>query len=227
MTKAIEMIKNIIESYLWYDGEVYPIVDDTNQITYATTGIRMGNYSGNTNWLKLKTTYTYNGYTITLNPTAVDAIVVNAPVLEEIIIDYYSHVVDGSTQTEIAAALQASAYITTATAANGSGIVVADSDEGILRGGKFTVKRKEGGHISKHIHEVELYNIKCESDTEENVKEFINDLRRLSNNVNFFSYKWATANYPFWLKFGDADDMQNIGNNEFIITISLDARTML
>ena len=227
MTKAIDMIKNIIEDYLWYDGEVYPVVDNTDQVSYATTGIRMGNFSGNKNWLKLVTTYTYNGFTITLNPTAVDAIVINAPISEEIVVDYYSHAVNGSTQTEIAAALQASEYITTATAANESTIVVADSDSGILRGGKFVVKRKESGHITKHIHTAELYNVKCESDTEENIKYMINDLRLLNNNVNSFSYKWATPGYPFWIRFGDGDDMKNEGNNEFIITISLDARSML
>lgn len=222
MTKAIEMIKNIIESYLWYDGEVYPIVDDTNQVSYATTGLRMGNYSGNINWLKLVSTYTYNEYTITLNAAA--AIDVKAPVANEIVIDYNDGV---STQTEITAALQASAYITTATAANGSGVVTSDDDSQLLRGGKFVVKRKEGGHIGMDVDQAELYNIKLESDTEENVKAMVTNLRLLNNNINSFSYKWETSGYPFSLKFGDADDKQNQGNNEFIITISLQAVSTL
>ena len=223
MTKAIEMIKNIIESYLWYDGEVYPVVDDTNQVDYATTGTRMGNYSGNVNWLKLVSTYAYKDYTITLNADV--GLNVNAPDENNNIVVNYN---DGvSTQSEIAAALQASAYITTATAANASGVVTSDDDVGTLRGGKFVVKRKEGGHIGKNVDQAELYNIKCESDTEENVKRMITNLRLLNNNINSFSYVWETSGYPFWLKFGDADDKRNPGNNEFIITISLDARSTL
>ena len=202
MTKAIEMIKNIIESYLWYDGEVYPIVDDTNQVSYATTGLRMGSYSGNTGWLKIISTYEYNGYTFELMPLPVDNIQV---VLQgtNFVVEYYD---ENSTQAEIAAVIQASDYATTATAENGTDAVVDDTSVGTLRGGKFVVKRKEGGHIGMDVDQAELYNIKLESNTEENVKAMVTNLRLLNNNINSFSYVWETSGYPFSLKFGDADD---------------------
>lgn len=223
MTKAIEIIKDIIEAYLWYDGEVYPIVNNTDQISYVKTGVRMG--VGD--WLKLVSTWVYNGYTVTLNPTAVDAIVVNAPVSEEIVVDYYNDATNGSTRTAIAAALQSSDYFTTASATNGTTKPIDDDDSKVLAGGKFFVKRKEGGHIALGVDQAELYNIKLESDTEENTKKMVSNLRLLNNNIYAYSYKYETAGYPFSLKFGNADDKQNQGNNDFIITISLDARSTL
>jgi len=228
LTKQIEIVKDIIEDALWYDGGIYPIFDSTDNMSYTKSGTRLGNYSGHKNWLKLVSTYAYNGFTITLNPTDEDAIVINAPVDEEIIVDYFSHAAAGSTQSEIATALQASAYITTATAANGSTIVLADSSSAELLIGKFFVKRKEAGLPSREIHEIELYNIKCESDTEEHAKIMINNIRLLNTSTSPFSFVYSSAGDPFFVRFGAAgDDKQNEQNVENIITISGDVRWML
>lgn len=218
MTKAIEIIKDIIEDYLWYDGEVYPIVDNTDQISYVKTGVRMG-VGG---WLKIISTWAYNGYTVTLNPTT--TLEVKDPVANEIVIDYVDN---GSRREDIASAMQASSYFTTVTAVDGASILASDDDSQVLAGGRFRVKRKEGGHIDLDVDQAELYNIQCESNTEENVKKMITNLRLLNNNIYAYSYKYETVGYPFMLRFGNADDKQNQGNNEFIITISLDARSTL
>lgn len=209
------MIKNIIEDNLWYDGGVYPVVDNTDQISYATTGTRMGSYTGNVDWLKIKSVYAYKDYTITLNPT--DHLEVNDPVDENIILDYIN---ETSTQTEIADKLAESAYITSATPENGSGVVISDTSVGTLKSGKFRVKRKEGAHIGDAVEDEELYNIQCESDTEENVKDMLREIRKLSNKImTIFSYVYDTVGYPYWVHFGDGDDKRNEGNNDFIITL--------
>jgi len=226
MTKAIDMIKNIIEDYLWYDGEVYPIVDKVDQVSYVVTGTRMGSYSGNTNWLKIKSVYAYKDYTITLTPSDEESVAVPDG-NNNIVLKYISTT---SIQSDIATVLATSAYITSAEAANGATVITADESVGTLKCGRFFVKRKEGGHPhTGGVDQAELYNIKLESDTEENVKDMVTQLRLLNNNINSYSYKWdiSTPNYPFSLKFGDADDKANQGNNDFIITISLVAVSTL
>ena len=210
------MIKNIIEDNLWYDGGVYPVVDNTDQVSYVTTGTRMGSYTGNVDWLKIKSVYAYKDYTITLTPGG--ALTVAAPDgNNNIVLTYISAT---STQTEIADKLAESAYITSATAENGSGVVTSDTSVGTLKCGKFRVKRKEGAHIGDAVEDEELYNIQCESDTEENIKDMLREIRKLSNKImTIFSYVYDTVGYPYWVHFGDGDDKRNEGNNDFIITL--------
>ncbi len=224
MTTQIEIVKDIIEDALWYDGGVYPTFDSTDNMSYTKSGTRLGNYSGYKNWLKLVSTYAYKDYTITLSPS--DNLTVNVPdENNDILVEYINTT---STQAQIATALQNSDYITTATASNGAIAVTADSSSAELLIGKFFVKRKEAGLPARDIHEVELYNIKCESDTEEHAKIMINNIRLLNTSISPFSFVYSSIGDPFFVRFGAAgDDKQNEQNVENIITISGDVRWML
>ena len=222
MTKPIVKVKDLIEAALWYDGEVYPLLDDVDNVSYSRSGTRMGDYSGYTDWLKLISTYAYRNYTITLLPDT-ELTVVAPDVNNNIVVKYIDTT---STQTQIAAALQASDYITTATATNGAIAVTQDSDVGTLRIGKFFVKRKEGGITPNDAYDGEIYNIYCESDSEENVKIMINNIHKLTTTTGPFAFVWTSAGDPFWVRFFGGDDRKNESNTDFVIRVSGEARWM-